>query len=341
MKKTVLVIAILSIIFKLAAQDAPTANTPNAAKKKYWKFSGITGLNISQIGLWNWTGGGNNSGNAYVHANLLFTYKKNKLAWETTLNTEYGWMYTSDTYFGSQYANRDTKYPFRKSNDKIVLSSKFGYEFAKSWFVTILGSFQSQYDKGYQYIRDANDEYRTLNSNILSPSYTDMSLGIDWKVDSLFSAYISPVAGRITTCLIDSLRNAYGVDTNKTFKAAFGLTIKAALRYSPIKNLKIISTLTLFTPYRFDYKAQKALPYMDATGHQVFGNFDVDWDLTVSYTFLKVLSVSLSTSLKYRDREYITYSTPRAQKGIPKGTLRTGQRVQFREILAVGIGYSF
>jgi len=341
MKKTVLFVAIFSTIFSLAARNETTSTSLDTTKKRYWKFTGMTGLNLSQIGLWNWTGGGNNSGNAYLYANLLLTYKKEHLAWETNLNTEYGWMYTSDTYFGSQYVNQDTKYPFRKSNDKILLSSKLGYEFSKSWFVTILGSFKSQYDKGYQYIRDDNGEYRTLNSHILSPSYTDLSVGVDWKPNSIFSAYLSPVAGRITTCLIDSIRASYGVDTNTTFKAAFGLTFKATLNYSPIKNLKIMSTLVLFTPYRFDYKTQKNLPYMDANRHQVFGNFDIDWDLSISYTFLKVLSVSLSTTLKYRDQEYITYSTIRENKGIPKGTIRTGQRVQFREIIAVGIGYSF
>jgi hypothetical protein len=338
MKITVLFVAIFSTIFSLAAQETPTGSTPDTTKKKYWKFSGIAGLNISQIGLWNWTGGGNNNGNAYLHANLLLTYKKDHLAWETNFNTEYGWMYTSDTYFGSQYTNRDTKYPFRKSNDKILLSSKLGYEFSKSWFITILGSFKSQYDKGYQYIRDGNDERRTLNSHILSPSYTDLSVGIDWKPNPIFSAYLSPIAGRVTTCLIDSIRASYGVDTNKTFKAAFGLTFKASLNYSPIKNLKILSTIVLFTPYRFDYKAQKNLP---SARHQVFGNFDVDWDLSISYTFLKVLSVSLSTTLKYRDQEYIIYSTTHARKGIPKGTIKTGQRVQFREIIAIGVGYSF
>ena len=338
MKKALFFIAIFSIIFSLTAQTETASDT---TKPKYWKFSGIAGLNVSQIGLWNWTGGGNNSGNAYLYANLLLTYKKDKLAWETNLDTEYGWMYTSDTYFGSQYADLDTKYPFRKSNDKIFLSSKFGYEFAKSWFATILGSFNSQYDKGYQYIRDSVGEYRTLKSHILSPSYTDLSVGIDWKPDPIFSAYLSPVAGRITTCLIDSLRAAYGVDTNKTFKAAFGLTFKATLNYSPIKNLKILSTLVLFTPYRFDYKAQKNLPHGDVGSHQVFGNFDVDWDVTISYTFLKVLSVSLSTSLKYRDQEHLTYSTLRARNGIPKGTIKTGPKVQFREIIAIGVGYSF
>jgi hypothetical protein len=341
MKKTVFFVIIFNAIFSLAAQTNSTANAPDTTKKKHWKFSGITGLNISQIGLWNWTGGGNNTGNAYLHANVLATYKKGKLAWETNFNSEYGWMYTSDTYYGSQYADNDTKYPFRKSNDKILLSSKLGYEFTKSWFITIMGMFKSQYDNGYQYIRNGTDEYRTLNSHIMSPSYTDLSVGIDWKPGSIFSAYVSPVAGRITTCLIDSLRASYGVDTNKTFKAAFGLTLKLALNYNPIKNVKIMTTLTLFTPYRFDYKAQKNLPHTDAARHQVFGNFDVDWDLTISYTFLKVLSVSLSTTLKYRDQEYITYRVIRGTKNVPKGTLKTGQRVQFREILAIGIGYSF
>jgi hypothetical protein len=116
---------------------------------------------------------------------------------------------------------------------------------------------------------------------------------------------------------VNAMRHSYGIDTTtgKAFKADFGLTFKAEVNYT-YKNLTVMSTLVLFTPY--------------TNKKQPFGNFDVDWDFSISYQFLKVLNVSLMTSLKYYDQVMIT-----DKKG------NVGPRVQFKEVLGVGIGYSF
>jgi hypothetical protein len=56
----------------------------------------------------------------------------------------------------------------------------------------------------------------------------------------------------------------------------------------------------------------------------------VDWDAAISYQFLKCLNVTLSTSLKYYNGVKI------ADKD---GVL--AERVQFKSILGLGVGYSF
>ena len=61
-----------------------------------------------------------------------------------------------------------------------------------------------------------------------------------------------------------------------------------------------------------------------------FGNFDVDWDAAISYQFLKCLNVTLSTSLKYYNGVKIADAD---------GVL--AERVQFKGILGLGVGYSF
>ena len=260
------------------------------------------GVNATATGMWNWAAGGNNNANGVVFANVSLLYRKNKLAWESNLDTELGAMYMEGT-----------KYTWRKSSDKINFATKLGYEFAPKWYATALGSFKSQYIKGYDYTLVGGTETETYISNWLSPSYSDLSLGIDWKPNEIFSVYLSPVAGRISTATDAALRAKYGVDLDKTNRSAFGLAFKGGVNYARIENLKVISTLGLFTPYNKD-----------------FGNFDVDWDVAVSYQFLKVLNVTLSTSLKYYDKVLIAdengYSAP---------------RVQFKTILGVGVGYSF
>lgn len=298
----------------VAAQDAKAA-MEEAAKAsqqavelvkgpadKEWKVSGVMGINASATGLWNWAAGGNNNANGVAFANVSLLYRKNKLAWETNLDTELGAMYMEGT-----------AYDWRKSSDKLNFSTKIGYEFQPKWYATALGSFKSQFLRGYEYKTVGGVETETYISNWLSPSYTDVSLGIDWKPNEIFSAYFSPVAGRISTAVDPTLRTKYGVELDENNRSAFGLSFKGGVNYARVENLKVISTLGLFTPYNKD-----------------FGNFDVDWDMAVSYQFLKVLNVTLSTSLKYYDKVLIAdengYSAP---------------RVQFKTILGVGVGYSF
>ena len=320
MKKTILIAFAALFSISLYAQDQPTteevakaaaAATSVEVKQNgdvpdslHWKFSGITGLNVTQTQLINWAAGGNSNLTGVVFANLFLNYKKGSIAWDSNLDTEFGATYVSSS-----------RYQWKKANDKINFFTKFGWEFHKSWFLTALGSFRTQYMHDYDYsVAETDPTVKpTFTSTFLNPSYTDLSLGIDWKPNDIISLYLSPVAGRITTATDPRLREKYGVDTNKTYRAVAGLTFKAALTYTRIENLKILSTLTLFTPYT-----------------KKFGNFNVDWDFMISYQFLKVLNVSLMTSLKYYDEVMIT-----DRHG------NTGPRVQFKEVLGLGIGYSF
>ena len=77
----------------------------------------------------------------------------------------------------------------------------------------------------------------------------------------------------------------------------------------------------------------KFLGYRD--NNRRFGNFDVDWDVAISYQFLKCLNVTLSTSLKY-------YNGVKIEKFDKAGnSLGAAERVQFKSILGLGVGYSF
>lgn len=305
MKKWMGILMIMSLIFPLFGQT--NVDTTKSEKNKYWKFTGLVSLNFSETMQWNWAAGGNNNGNGILAANVKLAYKKDKIAWETTFDSDYGWMWAPSTNF-----------KWRKSNDKIIFSSKFGWEFHKSWFLTVMANFKSHYSKGFEYTLDANKvEQETYAYNWLSPSYSDLSIGIDWKPNEIFTVYLSPVAGRITTATDSLLRKKYGVELDKSIKTELGATFKAGVNFARIKNFKVISVLTLFTPY-----------------NKHFGKIDVDWDLAVSYQFLKVLNVTLGTSLKYYDAVSIMWTDK-------DEVVHNSPRVQFREIIGLGIGYSF
>lgn len=279
--------------------------TAEGEKPKYWKVSGIISFNMSATGLWNWAAGGNNNVNGVIAGNATLLYKKGKWAWESNFDTD----------FGLSWLDKTT-YAWRKSNDKIVFTTKGGYEFADKWYATAMAGFRSQYAAGYEYVTADGVENKNYISNWLSPSYTDISLGIDWKPNSIFSLYLSPAAGRITTCTDIVLAEKYIAGSNtfeKGYKAEFGASFKARVNYDLIKNFKVLSTLTLFTPY-----------------NKNFGNVDVDWDVNVSYQFLKVLNVSLGTSFKYYDSVLIE-----GKDG------KKCARPQFKAVVGFGLGYSF
>jgi hypothetical protein len=337
MKKYLLSIFSIFLATMLVAQEAETPSP--------WSCTGVVGLNASATGLVNWAAGGNNNVTGVAFGKVRLVYNENNLSWESNLNLEYGLSYIDQ--------KNDA---FQKSSDVIDFNTKLGWQFHKAWYLTASAGFKSQFAFGRAY--DGTDAPDPIISKFLSPSYTDISVGIDWKPNSIFSLYLSPVAGKITTAYVgDAVEDAnpglreqmqekyatwvYSKEANadgtydkiyKNAKAELGLSFKGGINYT-YKDLKIITTLGLFTPYAWDKTEMK-----DANGlfigyrdnNRRFGNFDVDWDAAISYQFLKCLNVTLSTSLKYYNGVKI------ADK---EGYM--AERVQFKGILGLGVGYSF
>ena len=400
MRKSILSVALcLMAALPMMAQEVDkakvTGNADAAAKagadlqklengEKAWKFDGTVGLNAAATGLVNWAAGGKNNVNGIVYAKLHLLYHKDAIAWETNFDTDFGltWIQQKED-------------PFQKSSDNIKLATKFGWEFHQNWYLTVLGSFQSQYALGRNYV----DGYNPIISKWLAPSYTDVSVGIDWKKSyngADFSIYLSPIAGRITTAYIgekwnerytkeawlaaDPTRteadwtpavyetmktagadlrtelqklngtyqyNAVGEKVWRNARAEFGLSFKGSIAYT-YNDFKLGTTLTLFSPYQGKGFSLKDLYEADhgagswetrdknenyfefSNNNRYFGMFDVDWDVNLSYQFLKCLQVTLQTSLKYYPGTLI------ADKD---GNM--SERCQFKGVIGLGVGYSF
>ena len=72
------------------------------------------------------------------------------------------------------------------------------------------------------------------------------------------------------------------------------------------------------------------LPLRYSNLNRQFGFFDVNWDMSLSYQFAKVLNVTLSTSLKY-----LNGTLTADENGV------WAERVQFKMNVGIGLGYSF
>ena len=383
MRKSILSVALgMFAALTLCAQEVDkavvTGNADAAAKagadlkkleegEKAWKFDGTIGLNAAATGLVNWAAGGKNNVNGIAYAKLHLLYHKNAFAWETNFDTDFGMTWIDQ--------KEDA---FQKSSDNIKLATKLGWEFKTNWYLTLLGSFQSQYALG----RDYKEGYNPVISKWLAPSTTDVSIGIDWKKSykgADFSIYLSPVAGRITTAYIcnswnerytkeawlaadptrteadwnekvfqglqdahqdlrSTLKDAYGVsrfdkDGNKLYdrnaRVELGLSFKGAIAYT-YQDFKLSTTLALFTPYAGKGHEIEDPYFKYSNRNRYFGMFDVDWDVALSYQFLKCLQVTLQTSLKYYPGTLIENSD---------GEL--AERIQFKGVIGIGVGYSF
>ena len=338
---------------KVQTQAEAAAEAKKALKEvdtgdKIWKFSGVTGLNAAATSLSNWAAGGNDNINGVIFGRLRLLYHKDKIAWDNNLDLEYGMSYIDQ---------KDDK--IQKSSDRIKFNSKVGYEFAPKWYAAALLGFNTQFALGRSY--EGKNDDNPIISKFFAPAYTDVSVGVDWKPNDIFSVYMSPIAGRFTTVAVSdamsekysylndgkpleiALKEKYAVwkydDNDKpnfdsNTRAELGFSVKAAMNYS-IKDLKVTSTLGLYTPYAWDSKMinigtdEKPIMRRRDNGRCI-GNFDVDWDLALSYQLFKCLQMTFSTSMKYYNGVMIADKDG-----------NEAERLQFKTILGVGVGYNF
>jgi hypothetical protein len=179
-----------------------------------WHIKGMGSLNLSLAYFNNWSSGGDNSFALNANFNGGAYYRKKRTAWDNDVALAFGIIYT-DAYKGWQ-----------KNVDKIQFASKYGYAINKKLFYTGLVDFKTQFYKGYNLPNDVD-----VVSKFMSPGYLTAALGIDYKPFKSFSAFVSPITGRFTFVLVDSLKiphTNYGVDNDKIIKSQLGAYMKLA-----------------------------------------------------------------------------------------------------------------
>jgi len=284
-----------------------------------WKVGGTGTLNFSQVQLKNWAAGGQNSISILGVVQLFADYKKNKFAWDNRLGLSYGML-------------KNAKTPFVKSDDKIDLLSKAGLEaFHKDFLYSALFSFKSQMTPTF----DAN---QTFVSGFMTPAFSVLGIGIEYKPTNYFSAFLAPITGKATFVRDQDLANtgAFGVEAGefdslagqwktlgKTSRYELGAYFIAMFNKEVIKNVTINTKLELFNNYTDHNKSNRK-------------NIDVSWETVINFKVNKFLSASLFTHLLYdNDIKIIVDDNT---DGIPEGF---GPRLQFKEVFGIGLSYKF
>src|ERR1700742_4752322 len=196
---------------KSAVNGTTITKDPNDSIKMTWKTGGLMSLTFNQAALSNWSAGGDKSAiSLNALGNLYAFYNDGRRSWDNFLNMQYG--IANTTSLGT-----------RKTNDLIDLTSKYGYDVGKKWYLTTLFDFRSQFAPGYNY-PSTDGTNRVLTSNWLAPAYVLLSLGMDYKPNNNFSLFLSPITAREVIVNNDSLAavSSYGVDSGKKSRFEFG-----------------------------------------------------------------------------------------------------------------------
>lgn len=199
----------------------------------------------------------------------------------------------------------------QKSNDKIYLNSNYGYSIYKNLYASALVNFQTQFSPGYNYSVSRDISI----SDFMSPGYLLIGPGLSWIPNKYFTATFSPITWRGTFILNDRLSDegAYGVTPGRKVRSEWGANLRLEGQYEFLKNMTVYSRADFYSDYTHNPK-----------------NIDVNWEVQLNMNINKWFSTTLTTNLVYDDDIKITQSD---------GT--RGPRVQFKEVLGVGVQFNF
>jgi hypothetical protein len=266
-----------------------------------WKTGGIYNLTFNQAALSNWAAGGDNS--AISLSTLLSVYafyKEGKHSWDNTLDMAYGMV--STTSLGT-----------RKSDDRIDLLSKYGYDIGKKVYFSGLFNFRTQFAKGYSY---PSTDTKVLTSNFAAPAYAIFSLGLDYKPNNHFSIFLSPATARWVIVNNDSLADAsaYGVDSGRHSRFEFGAFTSINYNTALSKTASYKTRLDLFSNYLRNPQ-----------------DVDIYWTNIVAVKVTRLISLNFSLDMIY-DNDI---------KSVKSNGTAGGPALQLSEVMGIGMSYKF
>lgn len=301
-----------------------TAIAQTTVKDTSWKTAGFFGLNASQTALSNWQGGGqdNIAINAILNAQAIYT--KGKLTWTNKLDAQYGIMKPGEAKL------------FRKNIDQLFATSKVNIDaFAKHWYYAAQADFRSQFAPGNNYVGDSVVGRST--SDFTSPAYIQLALGLDYKPVPYFSAFLAPLAGKITTVNRQYLADAgaFGVEkatydtagnvitSGKRVRYEFGGRLVVRFKKDIYKNVNLDTYLDLFSNYMNNPQ-----------------NIDVVLNTLLTVKITKYFSASVISQVQYDD--YVITQRDWNKDGLydNKNDIN-GPRLQLLTTVAIGFGYKF
>ncbi len=292
---------LLGIIFCFQPQSAIGQLIGDTTK--HWVYGGNLNINFSQIALENWTGGGQNAISATSLLNFQAQYQKGESEWINTLDFGYGLTRQGG---GSE--------PFRKSDDRLELSSTYAHQLTPDLQLVGALNFRTSISRGFNYSEDDQGQtQKNLISDFMAPGYVVISTGLRYTPYPNVKFRLSPVAGKFTFILNDSLsdRGNFGVPAGEAVRQELGSNFSLKMSGKLLENVTYQTTARLFSAYKNPLE------------------IDVNWDGKLNLKVNDYMSTSITIALIYDEDVDVER---------PNGSV--GPAVQFKEVLAVGFNFS-
>lgn len=292
-------IVCLIFISSLSA-NAQSDSLATAPKDTVWSEEVLLGLQLSNVGLINWTGGGQSSLALGTYTLTNIRYKKKKWSWVTTF----------DLAYGVQRLGENSKY--RKTDDRLYVISIVKREIHNKLKFVGIGEFRTQFAAGYKYHDDIKKDSAEYKSNIFAPAYINLSLGFEYDPYKSLHIIVNPFTAKTTIVndLYLSSLGSFGVKPGQTWRQEYGTSVILQLKKEIVKNVNFISQLSMFANYKN------------------FETIDVYWDAYLIMKINKFLSANITTNLIYDDDIVVTREDD-----------SKGPGTQFKYALSVGLNY--
>ncbi|WP_018674815.1 DUF3078 domain-containing protein [Riemerella columbina] len=214
----------------------------NSPKK--WFFWGQNELVFNQSSFSNWNAGGNNSIGVITKVNYNISYKKDRHFWENVIRMGYG-LVSSE--------GQST----RKTEDYLNITSNYGYDIGKNYYLSIGVQLLTQFMPGYNYKATPDPTIEDRVSRFMAPGYFNAGIGISYNPNENFQAVFRPLNAKVTIVLDEQLQKAgrYGLERDgQSVRAELGAMGSLLYRFNIIKNVQFINQLSLFSSYLNRFK---------------------------------------------------------------------------------------
>lgn len=328
--KQFITVALSSVLFITTATaqiDATAAKaaldgTSAADSTGNWNTGGVMTLNFTNVGLSNWAAGGVSSASGVAMFNGFANKRWGRNTWDNNLAVAYGLL---------QQKGQD----LFKSDDRIELNSRYGYDLKEGgkWAIAGMLQFRSQFTEGF----DINDRDLKI-SNLLAPGYLLIGAGLTYKPNDKFSVFFSPAMSKMTFVIDQDLANAgaFGVDAAEIDSLDNIVTEGANSRFELGGFVAAQYTTDLAENIKFLTRADLFSNYLDRPQ-----NIDVSWETMTTFKVNDWFGCSFNTLLIY-DHDI---DIQREIETLPDGTpdpnqIMSGPATQFKHVLGMGLTFN-
>lgn len=282
-----------------------------------WKKENIVGFDLNEIAFINWNAGGNSAISGLLKGTFTRNYEVKNQKWLNELVVRYG-------------ISKQDGIELRKTDDALQFNSTFGFrkDTTSNWYHSAKFNFRTQWTDGYAY---PNKEISI--SQAFAPAYTFLGVGAEYNdKKKRMQFYISPLTMKNTLVLNQRLANqgAYGVT-----KAVYDTVTEELVRKGEMSRTEVGFLLMsgykteLFPNVKLDNRLSLYSDYINK-----FGNIDVDWQMQWDFIVNKYVRANINTHLIYDD-------DIKAKENIDGKQVSVGPKVQLKQMLGIGLTYSF